>query len=100
VLDPCLKRLGIYDIFDNVWSCDDFKTTKANPEIYRMAAEKIGVSVEDVSFLDDNYNADKTAKSAGMRVVGVYDESSREYVEEMKALCDGYIYNFKELMHT
>ena len=33
-LDPCLKRIGIYDIFDNVWSCDDFGTTKADPNIY------------------------------------------------------------------
>jgi HAD superfamily hydrolase (TIGR01509 family) len=99
VLDPCLKRLGLYDVFDNVWSCNDFNTTKADPEIYRMAAEKIGSSVSSVTFLDDNLNADRTAKSAGMRVIGVYDESSRDYVEEMKAVCDGYIYNFKELMH-
>ena len=99
VLDPCLKRLGLYDVFDNVWSCNDFNTTKADPEIYRMAAEKIGSSVSSVTFLDDNLNADRTAKSAGMKVIGVYDESSRDYVEEMKAVCDGYIYNFKELMH-
>ncbi len=97
-LDPCLKRLGIYDVFDNVWSCNDFATTKANPEIYRMAAEKMGVHVSDVIFLDDNLNADKTAKKAGMTVIGVYDDTSREYVEEMKALCDGYIYNFSELL--
>ena len=38
-LDPCLKRLGIFDLFENVWSCEDFGTTKADPEIYRMAAE-------------------------------------------------------------
>ena len=25
-LDACLKRLGIFDLFDNVWSCDDFST--------------------------------------------------------------------------
>ena len=98
MLDPCLKRLGIYDLFSNVWSCDDFKTTKANPEIYRMAAEKIGQPVETILFLDDNFNADKTAKAAGMKVCGVYDDSSAEYVEEMKAICDYYIYDFQELL--
>ncbi|MBE7011914.1 MAG: HAD family phosphatase [Ruminococcaceae bacterium] len=96
-LDVCLKRLGIFDLFDNVWSCDDFNTTKANPEIYRMAAEKIGENIEEILFLDDNFNADKTAKSAGMKVCGVYDESSAEYVNEMKELTDFYIYDFKEL---
>ncbi|MBQ7235706.1 MAG: HAD family hydrolase [Clostridia bacterium] len=97
-LDPCLKRLGVFDLFDNVWSCDDFSTTKSDPNIYKMAAEKIGVKVEDVIFLDDNYNADKTAKSAGMIVYGVYDKSSEEYIEEIKAITDKYIVDFKELL--
>ena len=97
-LDPCLKRLGIFDIFDNVWSCNDFATTKADPEIYRMAAGRMGKNVSEVIFLDDNFNADKTAKEAGMQVIGVYDDSSAEYVDEMKAVCDFYIYDFKELL--
>ena len=97
-LDPCLKRIGIYDLFDNVWSCDDFKTTKADPEIYRMAAEKIGVPAETVLFLDDNYNADKTAKEAGMKVCGVYDDSSAEYEEEIRDIADYYIKDFSELV--
>ena len=37
-LDPCLKRVGLYDLFERVWSCDDFNTTKADPNIYKMAA--------------------------------------------------------------
>lgn len=97
MLDPCLKRLGIYDLFDYVWSCDDFNTTKSNPEIYKMAAEKIGKPVDEIMFLDDNYNADKTAKSAGMLVCGVYDDSSKDYVEEMKTVTDYYIFDFSEL---
>ena len=98
VLDPCLKRLGIYDLFDNVWSCDDFKTTKADPEIYKMAAKCMDTDVKNVLFLDDNLNADKTAKAAGMKVCGVYDDSSAEYTDEMKAVNDYYIYDFKELL--
>ncbi|MBO5010005.1 MAG: HAD family hydrolase [Clostridia bacterium] len=97
-LDPCLKRLGLFDLFDNVWSCDDFNTTKADPEIYKMAAEKIGASVKDIIFLDDNFNALTTAKSAGMSVYGVYDKSSDEYTEDIKAISDRYISDFKELI--
>ncbi len=97
-LDACLKRLDLYDLFDNVWSCEDFATTKANPEIYKMAAEKLSKNVNEVLFLDDNYNADKTAKTAGMRVCGVYDDSSKEYVEDIKTVCDYYIYDFSELL--
>ena len=98
-LDACLKRLDLWRLFDNVWSCDDFNTTKADPQIYVQAAEKLNRSVEDVLFLDDNLNADLTAKAAGMKVCGVYDESSEEYVDQMKAATDYYIYNFKELLN-
>lgn len=98
MLDPCLKRLGLYDLFDNVWSCDDFQTTKSDPEIYRHAAEKIGVPVNEMIFLDDNYNADKTAKEAGAIVYGVFDETSAEYAQEIKAVTDKYVTDFIELL--
>ena len=98
MLDPCLERLGIYDLFSNVWSCNDFGTGKSDPEIYRMAAKKMGVAPEDVIFLDDNINDDKTAKSAGMRVIGVFDESSRKDEAAIRAIADGYIHDFSELL--
>ena len=93
-----MVRLELYDLFDNVWSCDDFNTTKADPEIYKMVADKLGEAPENILFLDDNYNADKTAKEAGMKVCGVYDESSKDYVDDIKSITDYYIYNFKELL--
>lgn len=97
-LDACLKRLGMWELFENVWSCDDFDTTKADPQIYVKVAERLGTSVENVLFLDDNINADMTAKSAGMQVCGVYDDSSGDCVEQMKAATDYYIYDFRELL--
>lgn len=98
-LDPCLKRLGLWELFDNVWSCNDFGTSKSDPEIYRMAAQRIGVPVGDVIFLDDNLGADTTAKSAGTQVWGVYDDSSRESTEEIKAVSDHYINDFIEILN-
>ena len=97
MLDPCLKRLGIYDLFTNVWSCEDFATTKADPAIYHMAASRIGCAVEEIWFLDDNLGADTTAKKAGMRVCGVYDASSAEYTQDMKHVCDAYIEDFSQI---
>ena len=97
-LDPCLKRLGLWELFDKVWSCDDFGTTKANPEIYKMAAERLGKGVGEVIFVDDNINAVKTAKVAGMVSVGIFDQSSAEYVDEFKVAADGYVMRFDELV--
>jgi len=90
--------LGIWELFTNVWSCDDFGTTKANPEIYKMAAARIGKPVDQILFLDDNLNADKAAKAAGMQVCGVFDPSSAEYEADIRRATDYYIYNFTELL--
>ena len=98
MLDPCLKRLGIWELFDNIWSCDDFGTTKSEPKIYREVAKKIGQRVGEIIFVDDNINAVKTAKIAGMKSYGIYDESSRDFIDEMKKEADYYIENFKDLI--
>ncbi len=98
MLDPCLIRLGIYDLFDNVWSSDDFGTTKSNPEIYKMAADRLGVAVGEVIFVDDNVNAVRTAKTAGAVAYGIFDESSADSVEEMKEVSFRYLEKFEELL--
>ena len=97
VLDACLKRVGLYDLFDNIWSCDDFSRTKAEPEIYMEAAEKLGANIKDCIFADDNIGAVSTAKQAGMYTVGVFDESSRDLAEEMRKVSDRCIQDFRAL---
>lgn len=98
VLDPCLKRLGMNEFFTNVWSCDDFSTTKADVNIYKRVAEKLKKPIDEILFLDDNYNADKTAKMSGIKVCGVYDPSSDDFADDIKNIADYYIYDFKELL--
>ena len=97
VFEPCLTRLGIIGLFDNLWSSDDFGTIKKDPEIYRMAAKRLGTTVDEIAFFDDNIGACATAKEAGAYVVGVYDESGIAFEEEMKSTLDRYIYTFSEL---
>lgn len=99
LLDPCLKRLEIYELFDNVWSSGDFSTTKSDPSLYMKVANELGKPVESILFLDDNYDADKTAKHAGMKVCGVFDDSSAKYVDDIKSIADYYIYDFAELLY-
>lgn len=94
MLDPCLKRNGIFHLFDHVWSCDDFGTTKSDVKIYRGAVLEIGVSEHKTAFFDDNIGAIKTAALAGLYTVGVYDESGKAFTEELKKTSDLYITSF------
>ena len=64
----------------------------------RVALVRAVLAEKDILFLDDNYNALKIAKQAGMSVCGVYDSSSEEYVCDIKGITDYYIYDFLELI--
>ncbi len=97
-VDPCLKRVGLYNLFDNIWSIDDFGYKKNEVIIYEKAAERLGKSTQECTFFDDNFIAAKTAKESGMISIGVYDMSSEEMKEQIKEVTDRYINDFEELL--
>ena len=99
-IDPCLKRLGMFDLFTEIWSCDDLNMKKTDVAIYDKVAEMIGTAKGEILFFDDNPDAIKTAKAAGLLTCGVYDESSREFIDIMKQTADRYIYDLGELMEV
>lgn len=98
-LDCCLKRLGLWELFDHVWSCEDFHTTKSDPAIYRAAAKEMGCPVSSVIFVDDNLGAVSTAKEAGAIAYGIYDPSSEDVREELRAVAHRYLEAFSDLLN-
>ncbi|MBR6708577.1 MAG: hypothetical protein IKL84_02740, partial [Clostridia bacterium] len=50
-----------------------------------------------ICFFDDNINALKTAKLAGLRVYGVRDCQSEEDLAEIRASFDGFVADFTAL---
>jgi len=97
MLDVCLRRNGIWELFDNIWSCDDFGTTKSDPQIYLEAVRRIGTETEDTVFFDDNLLAVQTAARAGLWTVGVYDPSGADFREALRGAADLYIGSFAQL---
>ena len=97
-LDVCLKRLGLYELFDNVWSSDDFPSTKADPATYIAAAQRLGITVDRCVFFDDNNHAVATAKAAGMTAIGVHDLSGEGFAEELRTIADRYILSFADVI--
>lgn len=98
LVDDCLCRLGLYDLFDRVWSCDDFGMSKNTPDIFRAAAERLESTPDGCIMLDDNITALTNAKAAGMGTIGVYDPTSSRLNGQIKAICDDYVYQLRDLL--
>lgn len=94
---PCLKRLGLYDLLDNVFSLEEFGYTKSDKELFLKLAEKMEASPLDCVVIDDSVNAIKTAKSAGFYTVGIYESIVKYTWEEMQRTADKTIMGFHEL---
>ena len=94
---PCLKRLELYELFDNVFSLEDFKLTKSDRDLFVKLAEKMQAKPEDCIAIDDSVNAIKTAKSAGFQTVGVYEPMVKNSLDQMCAVADKTIMCFTEL---
>lgn len=89
--DVCLKNNGVFDLFERVFTIDDFGLFKSDTRIYDKAAERIGVKNDEITFYDDNIIALETAKKAGLHVVGVYDASSEGDAEKIKEITEKYL---------
>ena len=92
--EPCLKRNGIFDIFDDHRSLSTMKNGKDSPDIYLFVANKLGVKPEECMVFEDIAKGCKSAKSANFYVVGVNDSNN----ENIKEYTNKYIYSFKELL--
>ncbi len=98
MFEPCLERLGLLGYFKGTWSCEDFGTTKSDPDIYIAAVERMGVGVDEYAFVDDNCAALETARRAGVCTVGVFDDFSAAWEDKTIAASDIYVKDFSELL--
>lgn len=95
---PALRRLGVYELFDAFASLHEVPHGKSEPDVYLLAAQRMGVPPEDCMVFDDIIDGIRGAKKGGMTVVGVYDDSSKEQRGEIESAADYYIESFTELL--
>lgn len=97
-IESVLKNNGIYDFFESFTMLQEVGRGKGHPDIYLLAAQKLGLQPEDCIVYEDILTAVKGAKSGGFRVCGVYDPYAEHEWEEIVALSDFTIRDFAELM--
>ena len=81
IAEPFLAKTGIMDFIE-------IGAYKDKPDIFLLAAKRLGAKIEDCVVFEDVPHAVATAKDAGFYVVGVYDEITvndgniKPYVDE------------------
>ncbi|MBO6206311.1 MAG: HAD family phosphatase [Lachnospiraceae bacterium] len=81
-----LEQAGILKYFDEIITGDMVTKSKPDPEIYRMACEKIGVDPQNAFAIEDSYNGIRSAQAGGLRAIMVPDLLPAD--EEMKELAE------------
>lgn len=94
LIDPCLKRLGIWEYFEYIVSAEDIGVSKSDTRAFEIMLEKLGSEPHETVVFDDNFSALKAAKRAGLKTCGVYDKASEINTEKIKKMCDMYIESF------
>lgn len=89
-VEAAIKRLGLSDFVDRIFTCSEVGVGKVKPVIYQAAAEFMGSAVQDTFVFEDAYHAAETAHGAGFQVVGLYDDSSRDMQAELIRNSDYY----------
>src|ERR1035437_9825324 len=68
---PILRAIGLADVFDAVADGNHISRSKPDPEVFRLAAQRMGVSSEQCLVVEDADAGVEAALAAGMSVLAV-----------------------------
>lgn len=85
---PVLKRNGILDCFDCFVSTEQVKRGKGFPDVYELAAEKLGLDAQDCVVYEDIIEGIKGAKAGGFFAVACLNDHYSHDWEEMRDIAD------------
>jgi len=97
IMIPTLHKHDIYHIFHAICTAQDVGCGKNKPDVFILAAKKLGVMPEDCLLYDDILPAVKSAKSIGMKVCAVYDKTSAKDWGEIQKIADYTISDFLDI---
>lgn len=92
--DKILEQFNLLDVFESVTTGEEVLNPKPAPDIFLIAAEKLGVEPADCLVFEDSAPGVISAKEAGMRVIAVNDD--KENQKKLQA-ADLVVANFSEI---
>lgn len=85
---PVLKRNGILDQFDSFVSTEQVKRGKGFPDVYELAAEKLGLDAKACVVYEDIVEGIKGAKAGGFFAVACLNDHYSHDWDEMREIAD------------
>jgi len=82
---PFLERHGLTPFFDVIVTGDEIERGKPDPDIYLLAAEKLGIRADACLVIEDALSGIAAGKAAGIRVAAIPDRrfvDARDYEKE------------------
>ena len=95
LVETCLKSNGVFHLFDKITLTSEVSRDKRFPDVYLLAAERLGVIPDNCIVFEDILPAIYGAKSANMRVIAVDDdntpsEDKPKIIEEASMVINNY----------
>lgn len=98
LVKPVLERNNIYQYFDKIVTTDEVPRDKSFPDVFIETSRRLGVIPSECLVFEDTLCAILSAKSAGMRVVGVYDKHGTSTLDEIAEISDHFIEDFEYIL--
>lgn len=95
---PCLKRHGIAQLFTTFTETTEAAHSKDFPDVYLLAAKRLGIELKNCAVFEDILVGIKSAKSGGFFTVAIADSFSQADEDALKAEADLFVHSFKELL--
>jgi len=89
--ESAFRRNGIQEYFSKIFTCSEVGAGKGKPDIYLEAARWMGTQPDATWVFEDGLHAIETAKKAGFKLAGIYDDSSRKVQKEIRNHCHIYL---------
>lgn len=90
---PVLKRNGILECFDCFVSTEQVKRGKGFPDVYELAAEKLGLDAKACVVYEDIVEGIKGAKAGGFFAVACLNDHYSHDWDEMREIADEVVEN-------
>ncbi len=96
IVERNLHKTDIFKYFDVIISGDMVERGKPNPDIFLIAAERMGADLSETVVVEDSYNGLRGAHAAGMRGIMIVD--SQPPSDETHKITVAECYNLNEVL--